>query len=60
MVTLVVYDVLGRAVETLVNGTQPTGRHELAFEAADLPPGVYFYQLGSGRVSGMVRMVVVR
>ena len=44
-VTLKVYDVTGKLVVTLVNGEMPGGRHEVAWEAGDLPSGVYFYRL---------------
>ncbi len=44
-VKLAVFDVLGRKVATLVDGTQPTGTYEVTFEAADLPSGLYLYRL---------------
>src|SRR5690606_34576466 len=50
-VRLVVYDALGREVAVLAEGLQPTGRHEVVFEAGDLPSGVYLYRLDvAGRV----------
>lgn len=48
MVTLKVYDVLGREVETLVNRQQTVGRYEVHFDGAQLASGVYFYRLVSG------------
>jgi hypothetical protein len=48
VVRLVVYDVLGREVTVLVDGTRPAGRQEVTFEAANLPSGVYLYQLQAG------------
>ncbi len=47
-VTLVVFDILGRQVRRLVDGPMPAGRHEVAFEAADLGSGVYLYRLHAG------------
>jgi hypothetical protein len=44
-VTLVVYDVVGRAVKRLVNETRPAGTHTVRFDAPHLPSGVYFYRL---------------
>ena len=44
-VRLAVFDVLGREVAVLVEGRLPAGWHEATFEAADLPSGVYLYQL---------------
>ena len=51
LVRLKIYDVLGREVETLVDGLQHAGRHEAVFEASELPSGVYLYHLEvAGRV----------
>lgn len=44
-VTLRVFDLLGRNVQTLVEGFQPAGRHAVPFDAHDLPSGTYFYRL---------------
>ena len=45
LVKLVVYDVLGRAVATLVDGRQEVGRHAASFDATRLPSGTYVYRL---------------
>ena len=42
---LVVYDLLGRQIQTLVDGTQNAGSHEVVFEASHLPSGTYLYRL---------------
>ena len=44
-VKLVVYDVLGRQVRVLVDGTREAGTHEVTFEASTLPSGMYLYRL---------------
>jgi hypothetical protein len=44
-VTLKVYDVLGREVETLVNENQQVGRYSVNFDGSRLASGVYFYRL---------------
>ena len=44
-VSLVVYDILGREVEVLVDGFKDAGRHSVQFDAANLPSGTYFYRL---------------
>ncbi|MCK9210477.1 MAG: T9SS type A sorting domain-containing protein [Ignavibacteriaceae bacterium] len=51
LVTLRVFDVLGKEVATLVNEEQDAGVHnyELVIRNYDLPSGVYFYQLRSGK-----------
>jgi hypothetical protein len=46
-VSLRLYDVRGRLVETIANGQWPAGEHEVTLEGAGLPSGVYFYRLES-------------
>lgn len=50
-VSLKVFDVLGREVETLVNGEQPAGSYRVPFNAYRLSSGVYFYRLTAEAVS---------
>ena len=47
VVKLVVYDVLGREVRVLVDGTREAGTHEVVFEAGNLPSGTYLVQLAT-------------
>jgi photosystem II stability/assembly factor-like uncharacterized protein len=47
LVTLIVYNALGRKVEELVNEFKPAGKYEIQFDGSDLPSGVYFYKLQS-------------
>ena len=44
-VQIKVFDVLGNEIETLVNEEKPAGTYEITWNAANLPSGVYFYQL---------------
>jgi len=44
-VNLVVYDLTGREVATLVNKELTPGRYQRAFDTADLASGVYVYRL---------------
>jgi hypothetical protein len=47
-VSLKVYDILGRAISTLVNGELEAGYHEVNFDASKLSSGIYFYRLQAG------------
>jgi len=49
VVTLKVFDVLGREVSTLVNDIQSAGTHIVRWDASALPSGVYFYRLNAHR-----------
>jgi hypothetical protein len=50
IVTLKVYNILGKEIAILVNEELAAGEHEVKFDATDLPSGIYFYQL---RVSAL-------
>lgn len=47
-VTIEIYDILGRKIETLVSGIQPPGWHSVVWDAGEQPSGVYFYSIKAG------------
>ncbi len=47
-VKIIVFDILGREIKTLVNEQKPAGTYEIQFDASKLSSGVYFYQLSAG------------
>jgi len=57
---LKVYDVLGNEISTLVNEEKPAGSYEINFNAANLPSGIYFYQLYAGSYSATKKMILLR
>ncbi len=59
-VRLVVYDVLGREVAVLADGVLDAGEHEVRFDGADLPSGVYVVRLNAGGQVQTQRVTVVR
>ncbi len=60
MVSLTVYDVLGREVARLVQGELPAGTHRARFDAGNLPSGVYFYRIQAGDFSSTHRMTLLK
>ncbi len=60
LVTLKVYDILGREVVTLVNEQQRPGIYNVEFDASGLASGVYYCRLQSGRFSETRKMVLLR
>jgi hypothetical protein len=45
LVSLKVFDVLGKEVITLINEFKPEGEYKTKFDASALPSGIYFYTL---------------
>ncbi|MGA8265493.1 MAG: T9SS type A sorting domain-containing protein, partial [Ignavibacteriaceae bacterium] len=60
LVTLKVYDVLGREVATLVNEEKHTGRYNVTFSASKYSSGVYFYRITAGNFSQIKKMVLLK
>lgn len=59
-VNLIVYDILGRNVATLINQNQFPGDYSVAFNAHNLPSGTYFYTLTSNGHSKSNKMVLLK
>ncbi len=59
-VTLKVYDVLGRLVETLLEERQTAGTHSATFKASGLSSGVYLYRLVAGRNVATKKMILIK
>jgi hypothetical protein len=58
--TLSIYDITGRLVETLVNEPQQPGIHRVRWNRKANPSGVYFYRMQAGEFVETRKMVVVR
>ena len=59
-VTLKIYDILGRVVAELVNGTQEAGYKSVQYDASGLVSGIYFYRLQAGAYVETKKLVVIR
>ncbi len=57
---LVVYDVLGREVTTLINKAQAPGKYSVKFNANNLPSGIYFYTLRTGSFTLTRKMIFIK
>ncbi len=62
IVSLKVYDIMGREVKTLVNGNQNTGSYSVSFNPSEsgLPGGVYFCKLISGSFVKTLKMIYLK
>ncbi|MCC5927081.1 MAG: DUF4397 domain-containing protein [Bacteroidetes bacterium] len=59
-VSLTVYDMLGRQVAVLVNGTMSAGTHTVTFDASNLSSGTYLYRLQSGSFVETSKMMLIK
>ena len=59
-VSLIVYDMLGREVDVLLDGPQAAGRHTVRFGANHLPNGTYVYRLVAADKTITRTMVLVK
>ena len=64
-VSLQIFDVDGRLVQTLVQGKLTAGEHRLEWPGTDtagnlLPAGVYFYKLDSDEQSATRKLLILR
>jgi len=59
-VKLVVYDILGKEVEILVNETKSAGTYLVSFDASELSSGIYFYKLITNDFTDVKKMVLIK
>jgi len=60
VVTLKIYDVLGREVSTLINEKKPAGNYTISCDARHLSSGIYFYKLQAGSFVQTKKMLLVK
>lgn len=60
LITLKVYDVLGREVAILVNGEKPAGNYEVEFNGSRLSSGIYFYRIQAGDYVSAKKMILMK
>ncbi|MFZ0454048.1 MAG: T9SS type A sorting domain-containing protein [Ignavibacteriaceae bacterium] len=59
-VSLIVYDILGREITSLINGNENAGKHSVNFNGTQLPSGIYFYRLTAGGRNSIKKMILLR
>lgn len=59
-VKIVIYDVLGQEVKTLVSENKKAGRYEVTLDASQFTSGVYFYKLTSDGFSETKQMMLLK
>ncbi len=59
-VTLRLFDILGKEVQTLVNAIQVPGTYAVTLNALNLATGVYFYRINAGNFSETRKLLLVK
>ena len=59
-VNLVIYNLLGEEVTTLVNSKQKVGRYEVVFDASKISSGIYLYRLVSNNFLSIKKMILIK
>ena len=59
-VTISIYDILGGRVETLIQGEQPAGYHQVVWDASDHSSGIYFYRIQAGNYTEAKKMLLLK
>jgi hypothetical protein len=59
-VQLKVYDILGREVQTLIDGRRSAGRYTTSFNAGELTSGMYIYRLKAGSTTITRKMTLIK
>ncbi len=60
LVTIKVYDMLGKEIETLVNEVKSAGQYTVDFDGSRLSSGVYFYRIQANDFVDVKRMMLVK
>ncbi len=60
LVTLKVYDILGKEVATLVNEDKSAGYYEVNFNASNFASGVYFYRITAGKFTAIKKLLLIK
>ncbi len=57
---LVVYDMIGKEIQTIVNQELSPGTYEVDFDGSRLSSGVYYYKIQAGDFSETKKMVLIK
>jgi hypothetical protein len=60
MVSIKIYDILGREMKTLVNKSHPAGIYNIKFDAAELAVGIYIYKIQAGDFTASRKMNLIK
>ena len=59
-VKLLIYDILGREIKTLVDKVKSPGKYKISWNASGLADGIYLYSLKAGNYSETKKLVLLK
>lgn len=59
-VKIIVYDILGNEIATLVNEDKTSGYYSIAFYANKLASGIYFYRMQAGNFVETKKLILIK
>ncbi len=59
-IQLIIYDIIGREIKTLVNQVQNSGEHSINFDASGFASGIYIYKLKTNSFEQSRKMLLLR
>ncbi len=59
-VSLLIFDIQGKEIETFINKRENAGSHSVEFNAMKLPSGIYFYTLKTEKYTETKKMVLIK
>jgi hypothetical protein len=59
-VSIILYDMLGRKVQTLLDAQKKPGQYRVTFDGSNLPSGIYIYKLETPSFSKTGKMVLMK
>lgn len=59
-VRIIIYNLLGQSIETLVDRDQSAGYHQVLWDAAEAPTGVYFYRIEAAGFTATRKMLLAK
>ncbi|HSP88187.1 MAG TPA: T9SS type A sorting domain-containing protein [Ignavibacteriaceae bacterium] len=60
VVEIIVYDILGNKITTLVNDNYSAGEYSVDFIAHNLPNGIYIAKMNAGKYSKAIKMTLLK
>jgi hypothetical protein len=60
IVMIVLYDITGREIKTILNESRTAGYYTIIFDGSELTSGNYFYKLTAGEYSATKKMVIIK